>query len=91
MIALARKGGASGPAARSAEKYVLPLEDLEPLSVIIADLNERFGVSLGPQHRLTLAQMMASLEDEDSALDASARRNILRENLRLASSTRSMT
>lgn len=56
-------------------------EDLEPLSRIIADLNDRFGINLGPEHRVTLEQMMTRL-DGDRALDASARVN-LREKVRL--------
>ena len=49
--------------------------------MIIADLNERFGLNLGEKHRLTLTQMMETL-DSDVALDASARANT-RENVRL--------
>ncbi|MDH3604197.1 MAG: putative DNA binding domain-containing protein, partial [Candidatus Tectomicrobia bacterium] len=56
-------------------------EELESLSVIIAALNERFGLHLGPEHRVTVGQMMEKL-DEDVALDASARVNT-RENVRL--------
>jgi len=56
-------------------------EDLEPLSVIIEELNERFGLNLGPEHKVTLEQMMDRL-DQDKALDASARVNT-RENVRL--------
>jgi hypothetical protein len=54
---------------------------LEPLSKIIAELNERFGLNLGVEHRITLDQMMSKL-DHDPALDASARVNT-RENVRL--------
>lgn len=61
--------------------YGLSPEELEPLSRIIADLNERFGLNLGPEHRLTLGQMMEKL-DADPALGASARVNT-RENVRL--------
>jgi len=57
-------------------------EHLEPLSLIIAALNERFGLNLGPEHRVTLGQMMERL-DRDAGLDASARVNT-RENVRLA-------
>jgi type I restriction enzyme, R subunit len=39
---------------------------------IIAELNERFGLNLGPEHKVTLGQMMQRL-DEDAALDAAAR------------------
>jgi type I restriction enzyme R subunit len=56
-------------------------EEIEPLSRIIAELNERFGLNLGPEHRVTLGQMMDKL-DGDAALDASARVNT-RENVRL--------
>ena len=56
-------------------------EEIEPLSRIIAELNERFGAELGPEHRVTLGQMMKKLDD-DGALDAAARVNT-RENVRL--------
>ncbi len=56
-------------------------EEVEALSRIIAELNERFGVELGPEHRVTLEQMMERLEG-DRALDAAARVNT-RENVRL--------
>ena len=56
-------------------------EELETLSRIIAELNERFGLNLGPEHRVTLGQMMEKLDD-DAALDAAARVNT-RENVRL--------
>jgi hypothetical protein len=51
------------------------------LSRIIAELNERFGLNLGPEQRVPLGQMMEKL-DEDAALDAAARVNT-RENVRL--------
>ncbi len=54
---------------------------METLSHIIAALNERFGLNLGPEHRVTLGQMMDRL-DADPGLDASARVNT-RENVRL--------
>jgi len=54
---------------------------METLSRIIATLNERFGLNLGPEHRVTIAQMMDKL-DGDAALDAAARANT-RENVRL--------
>jgi len=57
-------------------------EELELLSRIIAELNERFGIQLGPEHRVTLGQMLEKLEG-DEALEASARVNS-RENMRLA-------
>ena len=44
-------------------------------------MNERFGLNLGPEHRITLGQMMEKLEG-DAALDAAARVNT-RENVRL--------
>lgn len=56
-------------------------EELETLSRIIADLNGRFGSDLGPEHRVTLEQMIDRLDD-DAALGAAARANT-RENVRL--------
>ena len=55
--------------------------ETEPLSRIIEALNERFGLGLGREHRLTLEQLRSAL-DEDPGLDASARVNT-RENVRL--------
>jgi hypothetical protein len=79
-ITLERKGGALDPQ-RTKNGYGLPPEEIESLSRIIADLNERFGLNLGPEHRVTLGQMMEKL-DGDTALDAAARVNT-RENVRL--------
>ena len=56
-------------------------QELEALSRIIEALNERFGLNLGPEHRVTLEQIRAAL-DGDAGLDASARVNT-RENVRL--------
>jgi len=56
-------------------------EDLEPLSRIIKELNERFGLNLGPGDEVTIGQVMDQL-DQDKSLDASARVNT-RENVRL--------
>jgi type I restriction enzyme R subunit len=56
-------------------------EEIEPLSRILAELNERFGLNLGPEHKITLGQIMGRLEN-DFGLDASARVNA-RENIRL--------
>ena len=57
-------------------------QELEFLSRIIADLNEHFGINLGPEHRITLGRMMDRLE-KDVALEAAARVNT-RENMRIA-------
>ena len=82
-VALDRKGktGALDPVATKDIRESTP-EDLEALSRIIADLNERFGIELGPEHRVTLGRMMERLE-EDAALDAAAKVNTL-ENIRIA-------
>ena len=56
-------------------------EELEALSRIIEALNERFGLNLGPEHRVTPEQIRAALE-KDAGLDASAKVNT-RENVRL--------
>jgi hypothetical protein len=79
-IRLERQGGQLQPQ-KSKEHYGPGPEELEPLSKIIAELNERFGLNLGAEHRVTLDQMMSKL-DTDPALDASARVNT-RENVRL--------
>jgi hypothetical protein len=79
-IALERKGGSLEPVTTKRDPRPQP-EEMEALSRIIAELNERFGLNLGPEHRLTLGQMMERL-DADPGLDASARINT-RENVRL--------
>jgi type I site-specific restriction-modification system R (restriction) subunit len=79
-IALDRKPGVLEPASTKGA-HGAALEELETLSRIIAELNERFGLNLGPEHRVTLGQMMEKLDD-DAALDAAARVNT-RENVRL--------
>jgi len=79
-IALERKPGVLTPVGTKGSYSTAP-EELETLSRIIAELNERFGLNLGPEHRLTLGQMMDKLDDDD-ALDAAARVNT-RENVRL--------
>jgi hypothetical protein len=79
-IALERRPGVLDPVATRPTDGIAP-EELEALSRIIAELNERFGLNLGPEHRVTLGQMMERLND-DPALDAAARANT-RENVRL--------
>jgi type I restriction enzyme R subunit len=79
-ISLERKPGVLEPQATKGP-HVPPPEELESLSRIIAELNERFGLNLGPEHRITISQMMTKLDD-DAALDAAARVNT-RENVRL--------
>jgi len=79
-IPLERKGGQISPVLTKDQRAGRE-EVLEPLSQIIAELNERFGLNLGPEHRLTLGQILRKL-DEDAGLDASARANT-RENIRL--------
>ena len=79
-IALQRKAGVLDPRGTK-DAHGPKQEELETLSRIIAELNERFGLNLGPEHRSTLGQMMDKLGD-DAALDAAARVNT-RENVRL--------
>ena len=57
------------------------VEEIETLSRIIEALNQRFGLNLGPEHRVTLESIRSAL-DADAGLDASARVNT-RENVRL--------
>jgi hypothetical protein len=56
-IALERKAGILHPQSTKGGKS-LPAEEIETLSRIITTLNERFGLNLGPEHRVTIAQMM---------------------------------
>ena len=79
-IRLERKAGRLDPVGTKDPRALSP-EEIEPLSRIIAELNERFGVELGPEHRVTLGQMMEKL-DADGTLDAAARVNT-RDNVRL--------
>ena len=79
-IALERRPGVLDPVSAKSG-YGVDTEELETLSRIIAELNERFGLNLGPEHRVTLGQMMEKLDD-DAALDAAARVNT-RENVKL--------
>jgi len=79
-IKLDRGPGVLDPVSTKGRHVATP-EEIETLSRIIAELNERFGLNLGPEHRVTLEQMMDRL-DADPGLDASARVNT-RENVRL--------
>src|ERR1051326_1802367 len=79
-IGLERKPGVLEPVGTKGTHGTAP-EELETLSRIIAELNERFGLNLGPEHRVTLGQMMDKLDD-DAALDAAAPVNT-RENVQL--------
>ena len=54
-VALERSGDKLEPM-RAKEHGEIPPEELEALSRIIADLNERFGIEMGPEHRITLGQ-----------------------------------
>ncbi len=79
-IALDRVPGLLDPVGTKPVHGTTP-EALESLSRIIAELNDRFGLNLGPEHRVTLNRMMEKLDD-DAGLDAAARVNT-RENVRL--------
>ena len=80
-VALERRGETLDPV-KTKEVGGRPPEELETLSHIIAELNERFGIELGPEHRVTLGRMMERLE-EDAALEAATKVNTL-ENVRIA-------
>ncbi len=79
-IKLERNGGRIEPIQSSDRQGSAP-EQIEPLSLIIAELNERFGIHLSEEDRVCLEQAMNKL-DEDPALEAAARVNT-RENVRL--------
>ena len=80
QIALERKGSSLDPAG-SKPRGGGATEEMEALSRIIEILNERFGLNLGPEHRITLEQIRSAL-DKDAGLEASAQVNT-RENVRL--------
>lgn len=67
-IRLERKPGLLDPSGTKGS-HTTSADEIEPLSRIIAELNERFGLNLGPEHRLTLEQMIQKL-DADAGLDA---------------------
>ncbi len=52
-IAMERRPGVLAPVSTKQGRDTTP-EELETLSRIIAELNERFGLNLGPEHRVTL-------------------------------------
>ena len=79
-VALERKGIALDPVGTKETRESTP-EELEALSRIIADLNERFGIELGPEHRVTLGRMLDRL-GEDAALEVATRVNTI-ENVRI--------
>jgi type I restriction enzyme R subunit len=79
-ISLERQAGELDPVRTKDHSGPRPGE-LEPLSQIIAELNDRFGLDLGPEHRVTLGHLMDRLGG-DAGLEASARVNT-RENVRL--------
>ena len=79
-VALERNGNRLDPV-RTKEQGQRTPEELEALSRIIADLNERFGIELGPEHRVTLGRMLDRL-GEDAALEVATRVNTL-ENVRI--------
>ena len=79
-VTLDRSGDKLDPV-RTKEQYP-NVPRLEALSRIIADLNDRFGIELGSEHRVTLGRMMERLE-KDAALKVAARVNTL-ENVRIA-------
>ena len=80
-VTLERKGSTLDPVATKETRESTP-EELEALSRIIADLNERFGIELGPEHRVTLGRMLDRL-GEDAALEVATKVNTL-ENVRIA-------
>ncbi len=79
-ITVERQAGLLDPM-RTKPQYGRSDEEIEPLSHIIAELNDRFGLELGPEHKVTLDHIREAL-DQDAGLDASARVNT-RENVRL--------
>ena len=79
-VELERNAGVLDPIGPKGAHETAP-EDTDKLSRIIAELNQRFGLDLGPEHHVTLDRMMERL-DSDEALGVAARVNT-RENVRL--------
>jgi len=80
-VALERKAGVLDPVGTKGAHGAAP-EEMEALSRIIAELNDRFGLDLGAEHRVTFGQVLDRLHADD-ALDVAARVNTS-ENVRLA-------
>jgi type I restriction enzyme R subunit len=80
VIKLERNGGRLEPI-QTKDRQVASPEQVEPLSLIISELNERFGIHLSEEDRVCLEQAMTML-NEDTGLEAAARVNT-RENVRL--------
>ncbi len=79
-IELARGEGGLKPMGSKAA-FAPPTEELEPLSKIVRELNERFGTAFTDQDRVFIQQLEARLA-EDPSLEASVRSNTA-ENARL--------
>jgi len=79
-IKLDRGTGRLKPPVVSPDGWQL-VDEMEPLSQIIADLNDRFGIELTDDDRISVGRVLAKLE-QDNALDASTRVNT-RENVAL--------
>jgi len=62
------KPGEPGVVEPASEEVRRPLtdEELEPLSRIIEELNERFGVGLGPEDRVTLGHVLDRAAEQDA-------------------------
>ena len=58
-VGLDRKAGVLDPVGSKDTQGPIP-DEVEMLSRIIAELNERFGLDLGPEHRVTLSQRWRS-------------------------------
>ena len=56
-VAIGTQGSPLDPVTSKETRDPTP-EELEALSRIIADLNERFGIELGAEHRVTLGRML---------------------------------
>ena len=80
-IQLERANGELPPQVKK-KLYHEPEEEIEPLSQIIKELNERFGADLTEEDRVTIGRVLKTLQ-QDPGLDASARVN-RRENVRLS-------
>jgi type I restriction enzyme R subunit len=72
-IQLPRGAGTLDPQGLT-DPFAPTAEQLEPLSQIIAELNARFGLNLGEEHRLTIGHMLNRLRG-DAALEVGSKAN----------------
>ncbi len=84
-VSLERGAGRLEPMGERGGRGAPTAEELEPLSRIIQELNERYGANFGPEDRITLERLLDRAEEKE-ALRLSVENNT-EENARLAFET----